>query len=379
MKKHLLVGLLAITGCVMVIACNNKQDMSTRTKFPWVANVTAPRNYPVEVKYGFVGFGQGQKYPIMSSFANAGIGISKGEVSFADLDGEGLAMPNRLEVLWLSYTERKFYKADVAFSERLQTKILNSFREGYYNKFTKKQEAYSCFLVTLLPGGKIWLYLNGTARYSLVCDTLQADAIDMALGDFDKDALLVDSTVEDYCKGNLNEEQAVNLKKNGVPYGLWSKYQERFNYDVGFEFEDKNCKLDSNTVVYEYINGEFNYACDGVKVEDRSRPKQLYLKWNVADTTYTGEFFFDEQEVLDMFSKGFSHKTANVRGTFMVKVSKYNNRFDIYLQVGSRRIALTQTKIHVFRDTPLNLKEDEKPFYNNHRDVYSGDIHFIGE
>ncbi|EFB30793.1 hypothetical protein HMPREF0971_02899 [Segatella oris F0302] len=30
--KHLLVGLLAITGCVMVIACNNKQDMSTRTK-----------------------------------------------------------------------------------------------------------------------------------------------------------------------------------------------------------------------------------------------------------------------------------------------------------------------------------------------------------
>ena len=81
MKRHLLVGLLAATLCVMAIACNNKQDMSTRTTFPWVANVTAPRNYPVEVKYGFVGFGQGQKYPIMSSFANAGIGISKGEVS----------------------------------------------------------------------------------------------------------------------------------------------------------------------------------------------------------------------------------------------------------------------------------------------------------
>ena len=366
MKKHLLVGLLAITGCVMVIACNNKQDMSTRTTFPWVANVTAPRNYPVEVKYGFVGFGQGQKYPIMSSFANAGIGISKGEVSFADLDGEGLAMPNRLEVLWLSYTERKFYKADIAFSERLQTKILNSFREGYYNKFTKKQEAYSCFLVTLLPGGKIWLYLNGTARYSLVCDTLQADTINMELGDFDKDALLVDSTVEDYCKGNLNEEQAVNLKKNGIPYELWSKYQERFNYDSKFEFEDKNSKLDSNTIVYEYINGEFNYACDGVKVEDRSRPKQLYLKWNVADTTYTGEFFFDEQEVLDMFSKGFKNKTKKKRGTFMVKVSKYNNRFEIYLQVGDNKYYLKNSQIDVFKVTPENEKDDDHLFYWNY-------------
>lgn len=377
MKKHLLVGLLAATLCVMVIACNNKQDMSTRTKFPWVANVTAPRNYPVEVKYSFVGFGQGQKYPIMSSFANAGIGISKGEVSFADLDGEGLAMPNRLEVLWLSYTERKFYKADIAFSEKLQARILSLFQEGYENE--QKHENYSCFLVTLLPGGKIWLYLNGIARYSLVCDTLQADTIDMALGDFDKDALLVDSTVEDYCKGNLNKEQVANLKENGVPYELWSKYQERFNYDIEFEFEDNLCKIDSFHFAKHFINGEFNYACDGVKVGEQSRPKQLYLKWNVADTTYTGEFFFDEQEVLDMFSKGFSHKTANIRGKFMVKVSKYNNRFDIYLQVGSRRIALTRTKIHVFRDTPLNLKEDEKPFYNNHRDVYSGDIHFIEE
>ena len=74
-----------------------------------------------------------------------------------------------------------------------------------------------------------------------MCDTLQADAIDMALGDFDKDALLVDSTVEDYCKGNLNEEQAANLKENGVPYELWSQYQERFNYDIEFEFEDNLC------------------------------------------------------------------------------------------------------------------------------------------
>ena len=90
------------------------------------------------------------------------------------------------------------------------------------------------------------------------------------------------------------------------------------------------------------------------------------MKWNVADTTYTGEFFFDEQEVLDMFSKGFSHKTANVRGKFMVKVSKYNNRFDIYLQVGDNKYYLKNCQIDVFKVTPENEKDDDHLFYWNY-------------
>lgn len=34
--------------------------------------------------------------------------------------------------------------------------------------------------------------------------------------------------------------------------------------------------------------------------------------------------------------------------------------------------------IHVFRETPEHKKEEEVPFYNNHEDIYSGDIHYIG-
>ena len=69
----------------------------------------------------------------------------------------------------------------------------------------------------------------------------------------------------------------------------------------------------------------------------------------------------------------------NNNGELVIKVSKYNNLFDISLIKGADKQSLKKTKIHVFRDTPSKLKKDEEPFYNNHRDIYSGDIHFIGE
>ena len=217
----------------------------------------------------------------MSSFADAGIGVNKGEVSFADLESdEGLDIPNSLEILWLSYAEDKLYKAHTKFSQELQNKILALLREGYnteYGNEKLKHETYSSFLITMLPGGKVWLYMEGAARYVLVCDTIQAEPIEMTLGDFDKEALRVASTVQEYSKGCLEKKQIENLKVNGIPYDLWDKYRERFNYDIKFEFENKNSKIDSLSVVYDFINGEFNYASDGVKAGALSRPKQLYL------------------------------------------------------------------------------------------------------
>lgn len=386
MKKYLLMGLIAVCLCIVASACNSRNNMnySTRTKFPWVPNVSAPLNYPAGVKYAYLGFGnEGRRYPVMSSFADAGIGVNKGEVSFADLESdEGLDIPNSLEILWLSYAEGKFYKAHTKFSQELQNKILALLREGYnteYGNEKLKHETYSSFLITMLPGGKVWLYMEGAARYVLVCDTIQAEPIEMTLGEFDKEALRVASTVQEYSKGCLEKKQIENLKVNGIPYGLWDKYRERFNYDIKFEFEDKNSKIDSLSVVYDFINGEFNYASDGVKAGALSRPKQLYLEWNVKGTIYTGEFFFDEQEVLDSFSKAFSINRRNEKGSLCIKVSKYNNKFDISLHLNDKKFPFSKTKIHVFKQYADQSDLDAIIIYNNHQEIHSDDIKFIGE
>lgn len=377
MKKQLLIVLSAIFLCIMATACNSRGNMySTKTKFPWTPNISAPRNYPAEVKYAYLGFGtEGEKYPVMSSFTEAGIGISKGDVSFETYeDDEGLDVPNSLDALWLSCTEGKFYKVHADFSQELQKKMLNLLQEGYYNSYydgdEKKLErkTYSVFLMTMLPGGKVWLYMEGLGKCVLVCDTIQGEPVEMTLEEFDKDAPNVANTVKEYSEGNLRKEQIENLKVNGIPFGVWDRYRERFNYDIKFEFEDERSRIDSLSVVYKFINGEFYYTRDGAKTGALSRPKKLYLKWNVGDINYTGEFFLDEQEILENFSKIFGGNARQTKGTFIVRVSKYNNKFDIYLQTKDNKIYFRKTKIDVFRITQENKDADDHLFYWNYQD-----------
>ena len=59
-----------------------------------------------------------------------------------------------------------------------------------------------------------------------------------------------------------------------------------------------------------------------------------------------------------------------------MQVSKYNNWFDIFLQVGDKKYKLEKTKIYVFRDTPQK-KDDGEPFYCNYWD--SDVEEYIGE
>ena len=383
MKKYLLMGLVAICLCIVASACNSRNDMnySTRTKFPWTPNISAPRNYPVEIKYAYLCYGtEGDRYPVLSSGSCDGIGVSKGAVSFEDYEKEGgLDIPNGIEIVWLSFAESKIYKLHTTFSQNLQDEMLRLFREGFYAKRYDKHNTYSTFLMTMLPGGKVWLYMNGSGKTVLVCDTLQAEPIEMTLEEFDKDASYVSNNVKEYSEASLDKEQKAGIKANGIPFELWDRYRERFNYDFKFEFEDKNSKIDSLSVVYDFINGEFNYASDGVKAGALSRPKQLYLEWNVEGTIYTGEFFFDEQEVLDVFSKAFNVNGRNVKGSLCIKISKYNNQFDISLHLNDKKIPFSKTKIHVFKQYAGQSDLDAVIIYNNHQEIHSDDIKFIGE
>ncbi|BAU18561.1 conserved hypothetical protein with DUF2931 domain [Prevotella intermedia] len=370
MKKYLLMGLVAICLCIVASACNSRNDMnySTRTKFPWVPNISAPRNYPVEIKYAYLCYGtEGDRYPVLSSGSCDGIGVSKGAVSFEDYEKEGgLDVPNGIEIVWLSFAESKIYKLHTTFSQNLQDEMLRLFREGFYVTKFDKHKTYSTLLMTMLPGGKVWLYMDGMGRTVLVCDTLQAEPIEMTLEEFDKDASYVSNSVQEYSEASLDKEQKAGIKANGIPFEIWEKYRERFNYDFKFEFEDKNSKMDSLSLAYNFINGEFYYASDGAKTGLLSRPKEIYLEWNVGDIKYKGQFFFNEKEVLEGFSKMFSCTKRGQKGTLIVKTSKYNNKFDIYLEIEGNKYFFKKTKIHVFRITPENKNDDDHLYYWNY-------------
>ena len=364
------MGLVAICLCIVASACNSRNDMnySTRTKFPWTPNISAPLNYPVEIKYAYLCYGtEGDRYPVLSSGSCDGIGVSKGAVSFEDYEKEGgLDVPNGIEIVWLSFAESKIYKLHTTFSQNLQDEMLRLFREGFYVTKFDKHKTYSTLLMTMLPGGKVWLYMDGMGRTVLVCDTLQAEPIEMTLEEFDKDASYVSNSVQEYSEASLDKEQKAGIKANGIPFEIWEKYRERFNYDFKFEFEDKNSKMDSLSLAYNFINGEFYYASDGAKTGLLSRPKEIYLEWNVGDIKYKGQFFLREEEVLEGFSKMYSSTKRSQKGTLIVKTSKYNNKFDIYLEIEGNKYFFKKTKIHVFRITPENKNDEDHLYYWNY-------------
>ena len=216
----------------------NKKEPGT--VFSWSPSVSTPRNYLVELLRCKVGFGnKGESIPVFGSFPKLGIGKrGAGGVDLNAFDIErGLPIPNSLDILWAAYTEKKFYQANIKFSEELQNRMLELFREGDYGVKEKQRFRYNNLVITLLPEGKIWLYLDGSHRYVRLDYTLQAEEVSVELSDY------VDTrhkTMDDFCTGRLSDypKAIENLSKNGIPKGLWDTYAERFPYDIQIEFGD---------------------------------------------------------------------------------------------------------------------------------------------
>ena len=142
------------------------------------------------------------------------------------------------------------------------------------------------------------------------------------------------------------------------------------------KFEDEKAVLDVD-YLYRFLTGEFWHRDNKPMPSVLPRVREIQAGWEVGTTIYDGNFYFDEEEIIKGYAEAFKAKGAS--GKLMIEVSKYNNWFTIYLLVSGKKYPLTKTKIHVFRTTPQHLKEEKWPFYNNHPDIYSGDIHYVGE
>ena len=364
-----------------VISCssNKRMEKSKDSKFSWMPTVAAPYNYPIEIKYAFVGFGtEGDEYPVMDRMVHKGLGVPGGAVSLNEFEeDEKQEVPNSINVLWLSYSEAKYYEAKIKLPKALQDRMTELFKKELYLRPQKKRVKYENFVITLLPGGQIWLYLAAKGRRDLICDTIQAHEVKMSLKQFDKEAAHFAKNTKEYCTNSMDSNVIANLQTNGIPMKLWDTYRERFNYDIRLELEDPKARLGTTRTIYNYANGEFVYEYDGNPIDMKARLSELLFEWNVGETKYEGWFYFDEHEVIEIFRKAFG-ENHNQRGEFIVRVSKYNNRFEIFLRVGVKEYPLKKTKIYAFLTTPRGGEEEDELYYSNNWDINPDDIRFIG-
>ena len=276
--------------------------MKNDSLFVWQPALTAPKYYPVQAQYARVMVGKDMNISMGETFVGYGVGNG---VSLIDFDAAfgGLEIPTGLDILWLSLTG---------------------------------------------------IYIN-----SIVCDSLQGEEVKMSLKDFDKDYYEAFKTLDSLCASGLSDFDGAteNLKVNGIPLGLWDKYAKRYPYEIKITFEDKRAiiiaesprsmEFGVRTICYFPTGEEYDLkATKGIK--DMAALKKMHLSWYVDDIDYTGEFFFDESEILKVYPELFGATGQMKPSVLNIEVSKYNNRFKISLVSGEKSYQLKDTKIHVF-------------------------------
>lgn len=295
--------------------------------FKWEENNNAPLGYPVEVYRGglelkgggYAGLSHHGTTSGTEGWGSLGAGISNAEKT----------LPERLNVIWLSYAEDTFYTIDCAVD---YDKMLRLFREGVDWKDASgdiRHETYDTIIVGYAPGGVvvIWIYGQGTqveiGRYQgkkTVISDEEIRSLDYP------DKLFFQQSYRDDTMNNPGiiplEVQEAN-KNKPIPYGVWDTYREKYLWRPTFVQN----KLGNHTfsMIYvrlEMFNGEIEKLFDDSLTKNEYASRAILKRINFAwrdqdDQVYSGTVEFDEKTIFDAFK---DNKEAKIDLEFMISI-----------------------------------------------------------
>lgn len=372
--------LFILVFCVTTLSCkglsNGNNDM--RTKFSWDFYISSPIHYSSIIKYAKAYYGDNKEtVDVIDQSTLLGLGnVNASTYSVNPPKGE-VGIPKGLEMVWVSIADKKIYRANIKFSQQIQNKLLKAFREGFYSHWRESNMDFNEFDVTILPGGHLWLYLGiGNLRRVLICDTLKGEETHMTLKEFNEGYYNAFQTIDSLC---TNDEDNEFFKKHGSEYDkIWAFYAQRFNYQFDIRFENKQTELRKGRFMIYFANGEILNHDDPGYFEEPSRPNRIEFQWIADDMLYIGHFYFDEEEVKKAFMDVYGNNPTQP-GKLIIQVSKYNNWFDIYLEVGTKKYKFEKTKIHVFKRGVNESGRNSKIIFDNHPQDGNEILNFIGE
>jgi len=311
---------------ILILSCNKKQNMSTKTDFSWGASVTSVKDYPIVVHKGY--FATQDKF--ITALHSSGTQNQGWNNDGSDMGAGGNIIPTMLSLTWVSYAEKKFWKIDATIDQATQNKILSLFREGFYNwdrvKKEPKHDTYNHITIAVAPGGIVVLFLTGDwhraeiARYQAKETFVDVNAF-YDNPDGDNQQQFYDWWYENSVPKYLQEK----IVKSGIPYGIWDIYREKYKW----RFQPFFYKEDKLTHYYiTYINGEEDNIYQDVINENSFSNVPLPLNISFYFKIYNGEAKFDADEIVGAFKKmKKNHPDKNIeieiRPAFMYKTTTF--------------------------------------------------------
>ncbi len=305
---------------------------------------TAPVLYPTDTFFGLLWFDKDdalqvpKRYPYQGEWGRP--------ISTHLLEREEYPVPGKLDMVWLSIVERKFY----SIQKLLPTEKL----EEWFGQQDEEsgEPRFEHIVVGMAPYGGVALWAYGPKK-SVLVDWLQAEEIHVEMKDFMP--LNPDVTLDQNCDFYINNDEAVreNLEVNGLPpRHLFDKYMQQFCYRYLPLFQQwdedeqqwKRPKTETEGDVNKDLQPELDFIeealYDGThdKLHDgglmrfhmAGKPKKLAVLWHIKKSQYSAYLWFDDEAIRAAFEKFYgAHRDTKV--DFIFRIDSEKNRYELAL------------------------------------------------
>jgi hypothetical protein len=284
---------------ILMLGCKNTKTMDEKENYPYSATVTSVKNYPIVVHTGYLA----TKETFITGFENAGIEDSGWHTDGGDMGSGGKIIPTLISLTWVSYAEKKFW--ELKESPLPKDVILAHFKKGFYNynRVTKglDHQTYKHITTAVAPGGVVVVFL--TADFHRVeIARFQAETTHVDVNDFydNPDGDNEKQFFDWWFKHSVPQDLQTKIEKDGIPFGLWDRYREKYNWRYTVKFYKEDRFTDVRTT---YFNGEENYVFENELNEKLFYKRALPEISDIGFSKYWYEVNFDWEELEAAFKK----------------------------------------------------------------------------
>ena len=382
MLRGCIIAILSLLLCITIAA----KDTVKKKLIKWNPIISAPVNFPAFGQWLYVRYGMDSAVtPYLGGTELLCGGITR---KYPATKTISFYSPTGIDLVWASWTERKWYVANIKFSKKekaiIKKALLSTFPsydnfDDYLNPSAKKG-SYETFHVCCFPGGKIRYFLEDEDGNRIIAldiisqaeETHQLDqsflhggrgmiarseekywdSMDEYFDDMlheGKHYLDLDSIEETY--GEDWRARTEYYRKNGRPDpALWDSYFKRYNYRVSVVMENPKDKLWQETCYF--TNAEMYSRHPFVNpdnvISNPSALKNISLEWDANSFAYCSEIYFNEEETFRIYKEAFGKEDGS-KGELKIVIGKDSASIRTFLTVGKNSYEFKKNQYFIER------------------------------
>lgn len=291
----------------------------------------APYAYPTETLYGLLFCKNGEVMEIPQNYPFEGEWGNASETNI--YNNEVFPIPNKLEIVWLSLVERKFYELTVEFP-------LDDF-ESLWNSSIPitNTPLFDTMIIGMSPRGYIAIWFYGQLKSELV-GWYKAKETTVPMAQFIPNH--PELSIEEYCYQYLRSLRSID---NHINLPSFIPRMNRYTYRFIVNFEKWNesngtwekYRMEDDLPEFDYIeeklyDGTHDKLHNGrnMKYHEAGKPYKLAIKWHWDKNEYKACIWFEEGQLCKLFERFYgAHPKSN--SDFIIRIDETNKKIELSL------------------------------------------------